>query len=725
LAQVLSFRRRLRYIVDIVIPPRRAIMSGFAKVFAAVALAAFLAPTCALNAEVSKKSTLSFDVEAAKERPVTKVITLLKEMLSQLEKEAADDEDIYDKLACWCTTNDKEKTSTISAAEEKIASLQTSIESLTASSARLNTEIKNLEAEVAANEDALAKATAQRQKELAEFNAEEKDSLETIAALKAAITVIGQHHSSLLQVPRSNIMGVAASVQHLLQKHSAILKGVLTHSERRAMASFIQGPQDFFDAAPTFKQSYAPESGEIYGILKQMKETFENNLSAAQKEEMKAQKDYEDIKAAKEGQIAAGKNQVDKKTLELADTDAKNAQAEEDLADTKSSLSADEAFLLALKEKCAATDAEWDARQKTRQMEMEAVSKAIAILSGDDAHDVFTKTFNPALLQKETSLNSQRRSEASKVLSAVAKKVGSPRLSAMAMSVRLDAFVKVKKAIDDMIAALMKEKADEIVKKDFCVDAFNENTKKTTKANRDMEDTESLIEALELEIEKLTTEIAALKADIADVQKAVKEASEARDAEHKEFQATVADQRETQKVLASALDVLKGFYAKAAAALVQTGQPAGPPPPPGFEAYENNANSGNVMELLQSIIDDTKSMEAETTRDETESQAAYEAFVKDSNASIAAKTKEVVDKSEAKAKAEGELVEAKEKKDELTLDLEHLANTLAELKQDCDFTMENFELRQTARDEEVEALKQAKAILSGAKFMQMLKAGQL
>merc|ERR1711924_264987 len=118
-------------------------------------------------------SSLTFDAEAAKNRPVSKVITLLKDMLKQLEKEAEEDEEIYDKMACWCETNDKEKTKAIADAEARIADLTTKIEELTASSARLSTEIKNLEKEVAENQAALDKATAIRQKQLAEFNEEE------------------------------------------------------------------------------------------------------------------------------------------------------------------------------------------------------------------------------------------------------------------------------------------------------------------------------------------------------------------------------------------------------------------------------------------------------------------------------------------------------------------------------------------------------------------------
>merc|ERR1712127_316815 len=188
-------------------------------------------------------------------------------------------------------------------------------------------------------------------------------------------------------------------------------------SQKKAISAFIQAPQDYFDAKPTFKQSYAPQSGEIFGILTQMLETFEANLSQSQKEEMENQKAYEDLKAAKEAEIAAGQEQIDKKTSELADTDEKNAAAKEDIEDTKKSLSADEEFLMMLKEKCSMTDKEWEERQKTRQLEMEAVSKALAVLSGDDAHDLFTRTYNPAFLQTAATMMNRQREQASKLLS--------------------------------------------------------------------------------------------------------------------------------------------------------------------------------------------------------------------------------------------------------------------------------------------------------------------
>merc|ERR1719281_1583029 len=123
--------------------------------------------------------------------------------------------------------------------------------------------------------------------------------------------------------------------------------------------------------------------------------------------------------------------------------------------------------------------------------------------------------------------------------------------------------------------------------------------------------------------------------------------------------------------------------------------------------------------MIGEIIDEAKAMEAEAKRSEEESQAAYEDFVKETNASIEAKSKDMTNKTEEKAKAEK--VQAEKEMEATMLELEQLANYKAELHQTCDFTMKNFEARQTARDEEVEALKQAKAILSGAKFEALLQ----
>jgi len=649
------------------------------------------------------------ETDSVQSRPVNKVMGLLKDMLKQLEKEAAEDEEIYDNLACWCETNDKEKNKSIADAEARITDLTTKIEEYTATSARLGTEIENLDKEVASNQEALAQATSIRDKQIAQFSSEEKDLTESIASLKAAEGVLGKHQkTSLLQVPRSYMLGAAAALQHIMDQHSALLTGVLTHKQRREAALFIQSAD-----------KRAPASGEIFGVIGQMKDTFVKNLDSAQKQEMSNQKAYEELKAAKNDEIAAGQQQVEAKTEELSDTDEKLARSKEDIEDTRKTLAADEEFLSMLKDKCSVTDKEWEERQKTRQQEMEAVSKALAVLSSDDAHDTFTRTFSSSFIQQLSSISSRRRDEASRLLSSVASKVHSPNLSNLAVKVRLDAFTRVKKAIEDMVKQLLKEKEDEIKHRDFCVDEFNTNEQQTEKKTRQKSDVLAKIEDLQLSIKELFKTVDKLKADVAEMQVQLKRAGEDREKENREFQMTVADQRSAQKLLRAALNVLKGFYEKKA--FIQRQEPAGPPPPPGFKDYQKSEMSGGVMDMIQQIIDDARSMEAEAVRAEEDAQKAYEEFVKETNKSIEAKSKDIVNKSDTRSTAETDLVEAKESKEAVLVELGQLSDYNAELHQSCDFVMKNFDLRQTARDEEIEALRQAKAILSGAKFTEFLQ----
>jgi len=653
--------------------------------------------------------------ENAANRPVSKVLTLLKDMSDTLEKDAAKDQAIYDKMVCWCTTNDAAKVTSIADAETHIKNLGTKIEELTALSAQLNEEINTLSAEVAKNQKALKTATTMREEELAAFGEEESATMDSISSLGGALDALQKHQAS-------SFVQVASVLKRATAKHAGLLQTALSPSERDAAAAFIDSADlgfftqtsDGAGAAPGDGNSYSSQSGQIFGILEQMKETFEADLAGARKDEMAAQKAYEELKAAKEKEIAAGEAQIATKTQELADTDEANAQAKIDLEDTKNTMAADMEYLEKLKEQCALTDKEFEERVKTRQLEMQAVSKATGVLSSDEAMDLMSKTFS--LVQTGAMKSSERRSQASKVLTTAAHKLQSPRLAALAMSVRLDAFTKVKKAIDDLIAQLLQDKADEIKHKDFCTEELNTNQLQTEEKTRQKSDLLAHMEDLTMKIADLAKAIATLKSEVGDLQLSLKRAGEDREEQSKAFQQLVTEQRGAQKLLKAALEILSEFY------FIQEGQePAGPPPPGGFKPMKKNAQSGGVMSMIEQIIADAKAMEEEALKGEHEAIAAYEVTVAETKASVDEKAKDIATKQGTKAKLEEELVETTKDKDEVVLELEDLSKYNAELHTSCDYVLKNFDIRQKARDEEVEALKQAKAILSGAKFSAFLQ----
>merc|ERR1719387_3328265 len=177
-------------------------------------------------------------------------------------------------------------------------------------------------------------------------------------------------------------MAAAVTVQHVLRTHAGLLEETVSPHQRQLLTSLLQ------------VKSSAPASSEIFGILSGMKDSFEHNLDQAQKEETENNNAYEDLKAAKTSEIAAGKSLSETKTQELATTDEKLALSKQDIEDTQDTLDSDIPFLANVKERCAGMDDEFAERTKTRQLEMEAVNKALSYLTSDDAHDLFSRTFS-------------------------------------------------------------------------------------------------------------------------------------------------------------------------------------------------------------------------------------------------------------------------------------------------------------------------------------------
>merc|ERR1719482_2033089 len=395
--------------------------------------------------------------------------------------------------------------------------------------------------------------------------------------------------------------------------------------------------------------------------------------------------------------------------------------SKEDLDDTQNTLAADQQFLASLKEQCAALGAEYEERTKTRQAEIQATSKALAFLSSDEAHDLFSRSlgFTQVLMLRR----SNRRESVYRQLMQTAKKYSDPRLSTLAQRAKLDAFAKVKKSIQDMVDNLVKEKEDEIKHKDFCVEELNNNEADIEMKERDKADKKAKIDDLEVTIDQTSKAMETLKLEIAEMQVQMKRAGEDREKENKNFQMEIADQRATQKLLAAALGVLKGFYDEAA--LVQK-KPSQSPldGAPKFKPMEKNAAGGGVMGMIQNVINDSKALEAEAIRGEESAQKAYETFVMDTNNSVEQKSKDIVSKAADKGKTEQALVETKQEMDSTMGELEALYNENADLHKSCDFILKNFDIRQTARDEEIEALKQSIAMFSGASFGALLQTEQ-
>merc|ERR1719316_684094 len=276
------------------------------------------------------------------------------------------------------------------------------------------TDIEALTAQVAEQTASLDSATAIRDKERAEFVEEEKDMIQSITSLKGAVVTLGKAHGEgFLQV--KNIL------QHHAEKNRRLMMGALSEKQRRIVTNLLQ----------EHARAGTPASGEIFGVLKQMKESFETNLASSQKEETQAEAEYEQLKAAKTSEIAAANQQIEQKTISKADADEAVAQETQDKEDTEAAREADTEFLADLKSKCAVADEEYAARVKVRTEEIQAVSETMGILTNDEAQDTFTKAMT--FFQKSSKVqNNARRAQAAALLKSVGEKLRSPKLALLA-----------------------------------------------------------------------------------------------------------------------------------------------------------------------------------------------------------------------------------------------------------------------------------------------------
>ena len=629
-------------------------------------------------------------------RPVTKVVNLLKDMQTNLEKEAKEDEDTYEKMQCWCKTNGDEKAKSIEEAQSHVKALEARVDELTATSSRLTSEITHAEDEVSSNEKALEAAEALRTKQVTEFEADEKDLAQSATSVDKALDVIGTNQSSFLQTSKGRVANALTQLKMVLSKHERLL----TKTQRSKVEELLN---------PKLRSQFVQTSpGGVAGVLSGLKDSFKGQLSDLKKQESEDKKAHEGLVKAKTEEIQAGKKQLEAKKEQKASADLEKEQSKQDIKDTTAALEADGAVSTEVKEKCAAMGTDYDKRSKLRSEEQAAVSKTIQVLTADEAHDVFGKTFSFLQLSSQD----HRQDSAAAVLSAAGKL--DSRLTTLALTMKLDTFETVKKAIDEMKADLKKQQAAEVEKKDWCVDELQKAGLEAQDKTRSEQQKLAELEALQSRVAQLGSGIKSLEDEVAEMNKQTQIAGQNREKENKEFQGVVMEQRQTQQLLQEASASLKKFYVKEAPAFIQAKKSkAGEPE---FKDYKEQSASFGVISMLQQLIADAKAMEVEATHAETSAQEDYEAFAKTTTASIETKKKEMTTKEEEKGAAEASLVETRQAKEGLTAELDELATLTGELHDQCDSLMQQFDARQSARSDEMDSLDQAKSILSGAKL---------
>jgi len=695
-----------------------------------------LARAILLLAGLASANAAAMDSSAAV-NPIRKVVTMLQMMQNKVMAEGKAAEELYDKFMCYCETGKETLEKSIADAEAKITQLEAAVKEAAALKEQLDAEIKEHKASRADAKDALAKAGALRKKEAGAFAGESTELAANIDALTRAIAALEKG------VAGGFLQTSAASVLRRLS-----LSMDMNSVDRDMLASFLSSSSS---------SQYVPQSGEIIGILKQMKDEMEADLKEAKANEEKAIADYKALVAAKKKEIEAATKAIEEKMTRVGELGVEVATMVNDLEDTKEGLEEDKKFLADMDKNCELKKKEWAEYKKMMAAELVALADTIKILNDDDALELFKKTLPSAasLLQVRSPLGHMRHLALVALSGARATGVRrDARLEFLEMALRGKkmGFEKIIKMIDDLVALLAKEQLDDDDKKAWCLAELDTADDKKKDLERSISDLEKAIADAEESVATLKSEIEALEDGIKALDKQVAEATEQRKEEHAEFEEALAANSAAVDLLNFAKNRLNKFYnpklykpppkrelsaedriaTSMGGTMAPTAAPGGiagtgiglaqvaeaPPPPPEADlSYKKKGEEGTgVIAMIDLLIGDLEKEITQSKVDEKDAQASYESFMKDSADKRAQDSKAIADKEGSKAALEEELVANNEALKAAKYELMDTEKYIMDVHAECDWLLEHFDLRKEARAGEVEALKRAKDVLSGADY---------
>merc|ERR1719353_1110275 len=639
---------------------------------------------------------------------------------------------MYDKFMCYCDGNTGEMQKSVEEAAQRITELKAKLESSIAEKEQLDQElIQHKQDREAANQD-LAKATTIREKEHAEYLELTGESKENVDAMTAAIAALEKGMGS----------GFLQSKTSLIDRIHKILNTAqsLDSYQRSTVTSFLAGTQNPYG-------DYHGQSGEIVGILKMMKEDMDKGLNGAVSDEEKSAAGYEELSAAKKDEISAAGAAIESKTERSGTLAVTITTTKGDIKDTTNEMDDTQAFLANLKVECAEKKKEWAVRCQIRAEEVAAISAAIKVLNDDDALDLFKKTLSltqgPAGSQlgfiQQNSAQHNRAQQALQQLQS--SKVDQKNLQVQFLENALKAksvdFSKVIKMVEEMEVVLKEEQASDDAQKSFCDKDISKTDKEQKDTEEEIASSAALIEECQEASAQTADEIAVLQKEIKELDLAVAEATEQRKEEHGEYIQFMEENNAAVQLLEKAKNKLNKFYRPSqyvaettpapivlsqmdSVAFVQVNvhhKEAPPPPPETWGAYKTKSGKSNgALALLNHLSKDLQDGIADAEHDEKTSQKDYETLMSDSSTSRAQKAESITEKEAAKADLDLKVENASEKKTSLEADLLNIKDYLSKLHAQCDFLTENYDMRKTARETELESLANAKAVLSGANF---------
>jgi len=654
-------------------------------------LASFLLSPC--RNEGAMKSVLllalgAYVADAAKITPVQKVLDMMGGMKAKGEKAMEDEAKIMATYTEWVSDETTRLGFNIKTANSDIEKLSAFIEKADNDVDQLGKAIGELDDLIAQKEGEKQAATDLRNTEHAEYVKTSTDLGESVDALGRAVTTIANEQGATAQ---------AMLLQKMAKSEPAM---------RPVLAAFMQmDTESKQDGAPAVA-AYQSQSGGILEMLEGLEKKFKEELSDTEAAETSRVQNYDMNMIQLTDLIAHSKADREAKAGTKANRAAESAKAKGDLADTQTSLAMDQKTLAEMTSIFEQKSAVAKANQEVRKLELEALAKAIEIISNPNVSASYAGHINMAQTNFLQMTSSTRRAlvkdKAAALLQKRALALKSKTLMALVSEMKANPFAKVVDMIEALIAKLKEEAAAEADHKQWCDQQLMENKNKRNKKTTESEKLMAEIDEMNANIDTMTKTIQTLIQEQEDLTKAMGEATSQRVAEKTENEATIADAQAGAGAVRSALVVLRNFYDSQS--FIQQA--------PEMKAYGGmQAGKGGVVGMLEVIVSDFVRLDAETKSAEAMGAAEYDGFMKDAEAD-----KEYKHKTEVKTKLEKDQEKFEVSRSEKMLvgvneELAKANDYFEVLKPECIEIKVSYAERVKARKDEIEALKEAYKVL--------------
>merc|ERR1719281_303466 len=673
-------------------------------------------------------------VESA--NPIRKVVKLMQEMQKEIEVQKASEKALFEKFMCICTEYPPELRESIEAGTKNVDLLTSKIEEEGSNKEKLEQELVGHKQEKASAEKDLNQATMLRVKEAAEYEA-------TIASTTASVDALGKAVASLSKGATSAMLqqsGGAPQLQALVETSNFV-----SSFDRQRVIAFLTGGDS------------SPGSGEVVGILKQMKADMEQTLVEAEESEKVAAQGYADLKSAKDKEIEVAAESIEAKEKKAGEFEVSIAQSNDALDDTKAEIKDSQAMLTLLESTCESRKKEWEGRLKMRDDEIAAISEAITILNDDDALDVFKKAVPAAAasgflqtrhgksfavqgLEKAVEIVKEAlkipKSHSAKLELLMYKMKTQLRYAQSSNAKEFPDMTGVAKMTEDMIAVLKSEMEADEKKKEWCTTELEKSEAERTRKQETLDQATAATSQTEDEIAGVSDEIKTLEQEIVDIDKEVAGSTEQRKKEHAEYTENGQMTEVAVSLVEKAKNRLQKFYnptlykappkkegsmedkiTASYAAFIQrhssVKQPKAMPDLPELPKYEKQ-NSGGIVHLLDDIVKQLEMDKVESGSEEKTAQKEYVEFMADAQVNRAQDAKSVVQAKAKKAELEKRLVVLKEDAGTMSEEVYQAHQLIGEVHSACDFVLDTFKERAAARAGEIESLENAKSVLNGA-----------